>query len=258
MWTIDLDFAPDLRPFLHRHLRATHPVRRTLNAKTSIKDVVESCGVPHTEVDLLVRIDNEAESLAFDWQVQVDATVQVHSVATSRGILPSAPRLQARSITRFVADVHLGKLARNLRLLGFDTLFDPRADDARLLELAVPAERALLTRDRRLLMHSSVRHGFCPRSTDPEEQTREVLRRFELAHPDAARSTFEHCLRCNARLESVPKSAVLDLLAGEPLTLRHYDTFQRCTGCRQVYWPGSHFEKLRGLVTRLLADDARA
>jgi uncharacterized protein with PIN domain len=253
--TLTLHFADDLRLFLHRDLRATHPVQRTLSARTSIKDVIESCGIPHTEVDLILRNDSEPEALGFDWQVRSDSSVHVHSVESARNILPSTPRLQARHITRFVADVHLGKLARNLRLLGFDTLFDPDADDARLLELAVPAERALLTRDRRLLMHSIVRHGYCPRSTDPEQQTREVLRRFDLVHPDVARSAFEHCLRCNAPLEHVAKSAVQDQLASEPLTLRHYDEFLRCTGCGQIYWHGSHFAKLSALAIRLLTDE---
>jgi uncharacterized protein with PIN domain len=256
--TLTLHFADDLRLFLHRNLRATDPVRRILTEKTSIKDVIESCGVPHTEVDLILRNDSEPEMLAFDWQVQSDARVQVDSVESARNVLPSAPRLQTRHITRFVADVHLGKLARNLRLLGHDTLFEPDADDARLLELAIPTERALLTRDRRLLMHSIVRHGYCPRSTGPEQQTREVLRRFDLAHSDVARSAFEHCLRCNAPLEHVAKSAVQDQLADEPLTLRHYDEFLRCTGCGQIYWHGSHFAKLRALATRLLTDETRS
>jgi uncharacterized protein with PIN domain len=234
-----------------------HPVQRTLTAKTSIKDVIESCGVPHTEIDLIVRTDGEPESLSFDWQVQSDATLRIESVESSRDILPTAPRLQARRIDRFVADVHLGKLARNLRLLGFDTLFDPVADDARLLDVAVTTDRALITRDRRLLMHAKVRHGYCPRSTDSEVQAREVLRRFDFAHSDVAHSAFTHCLRCNAPLEHVPKSAVLDQLADEPLTLRHYDAFLRCAGCRQIYWHGSHFEKLTALVDRLITDRNR-
>jgi uncharacterized protein with PIN domain len=250
--TVELDFAMDLRPFLHRALRGSQPVRRVLAAKTSIKDVIESCGVPHTEVDLIVRGGDAAEGMSFGWQVMSDEEVRVFSAPAPIEVLPAVPRLQARGLSRFVADGHLGKLARDLRLLGFDTLFEHDADDARLLELVAGGDRALLTRDRRLLMHAIVRDGYCPRSTDPEQQTREVLRRFDLKRADLGGTAFRRCLRCNEMLEHVPKSAVLETLADEPLTLRHFDRFLRCVGCRQVYWPGTHFEKLTARVQRLL------
>jgi uncharacterized protein with PIN domain len=159
--------------------------------------------------------------------------------------------MQPFGCTSFVADGHLGKLARNLRLLGFDTAYEAEASDARLLEIMSAERRVLLTRDRRLLMHSVVEQGYCPRSTDAEAQTREVLLRFELPHDAGNLGAFTRCLLCNGGLAPVSKSAVADRLADEPLTLRWYDTFYRCTSCERIYWPGTHFEKLAARVGRL-------
>ena len=131
-------------------------------------------------------------------------------------------------------------LTRNLRLLGFDVAYDQSADDAQLLDLMIREDRALLTRDRRLLMHSIVQCGYYPRSQNPNEQTIEVIRRFELS---GLITPFRRCLRCNALLEEAAKTDIMDKL--EPLTKIHYDQFRRCPGCKQIYWPGSHFPKLQ-------------
>ena len=109
-------------------------------------------------------------------------------------------------------------------------------------------DRALLTRDRPLLMHAAVRDGYYPRSQKAEEQTREVLRRFELEQSIAP---FTRCLSCNGRLVAIPKSDVINQL--EPLTKIYYQNFRRCARCGQVYWGGSHFEKLQARIERLLA-----
>jgi uncharacterized protein with PIN domain len=100
--------------------------------------------------------------------------------------------------------------------------------------------RALLTRDRRLLMHAIVQHGYCPRSQKADEQTIEVLRRFKLS---ALIAPFKRCLRCNALLKQVAKADVIDEL--EPLTKIYYEQFRRCPDCGRVYWSGSHYEKLK-------------
>ena len=116
------------------------------------------------------------------------------------------------------------------------------------MKVASIEERALLTRDRRLLMHSAVRNGYYLRSQNPLEQTVEVLRRFNLG---AAFAPFTRCLRCNAPLEPAEKENVLGQL--EPLTKIYYDQFRRCAGCGQVYWSGSHFEKLQKRIETIRA-----
>ena len=143
---------------------------------------------------------------------------------------------------------YLGKLARTLRLLGFYVAYDQRANDRQLLDLMARETRALLTCDRRLLMHAIVQHGYCTRSQNAEEQTIEVVRRFKLLDLIAP---FTRCLRCNARLQDAAKADVIEEL--QPLTKIYYEQFRRCLGCGQIYWSGSHFEKLEKRIEKIIA-----
>jgi uncharacterized protein with PIN domain len=254
MFLIELNFRGNLPDFLSRRLRGAGPVQRLLKEKTAVKDVIEACGIPHVMVDLIVVSDSRGgtQSVDFAWPIEAPVTIEVHPVPTPPDVLPGAPRLQRRLCDRFVADGHLGKLARRLRLLGLDTAYEHEADDSRLLEIMASEDRALLTRDRRLLMHSIVRDGYCPHSSDAYAQTREVLHRYSLDPERLARWT--RCLCCNRPLESVEKSEVAGRLAGEPLTLRYFDEFRRCTGCERIYWQGSHVEKLEAMLRQLGQD----
>jgi hypothetical protein len=232
---VRLSFHGDLNFFLGSR-SGGRVIERTLAEKTSVKDAIESCGVPHPEVDSIL-VDGQA--LGFDQTIVRDSEIEVFPVGT----LPTnikTKHLQSAFIDRFVADGHLGKLTRNLRLLGFDVAYHRDAHDRQLLETMARENRALLTRDRRLLMHAIVQHGYCPRSQNADEQTIEVIRRFDLLGLIAP---FTRCLRCNEKLAEVSKAEVIEKL--EPLTKIHYERFRRCTGCGQIYWPGSHFEKLQ-------------
>lgn len=253
---LQLVFHCDLAGFfLPSQLRGKVPIVRRLREKTSVKDVIEACGVPHPEVDLIAVSYPNGEicsGVDFRWQVEAPIRLDVYGFPAPTDFLPSAPRLQTRRFDRFVADGHLGKLARNLRLLGLDTFYEAEANDRRLLEIMTAEDRAILTRDRRLLMHSVVRHGFCPRSSDPEEQTAEVLRRFGSLCSPSAVAPFTRCLECNGLLESVPKEEVLERLAGEPLTLRYYDDYRMCSTCGRIYWAGTHFDKLASRVSKFI------
>jgi uncharacterized protein len=232
---IRLKFHGDLPFFLETRTRP-ETIERALREKTSVKDVIESCGVPHSEVDLILV---DGQPVDFHHTLRTDADVDVYPV----GLMPTRfpkNRLQVSNSMEFVADGHLGKLARDLRLLGFDVAYDRDADDRQLLAIMRESNRALLTRDRRLLMHAMVQHGYYLRSQNPINQTIEVLRRFDLF---SAITPFTRCLRCNAPLQKVAKADVIEKL--EPLTKIYYEQFRRCTGCDQIYWAGSHFSKLQ-------------
>lgn len=243
-----------MKPFIvrlrfHGHLdfflgsKAGDPVvDRPLAEKTSIKDIIESCGIPHPEVDLILV--NE-QAVGFDHTLTNDAKVEVFPV-DNHGAFHAEKRLQEVGLSRFVADGHLGGLTRNLRLLGFNVAYDQNADDRQLLEIMAGDNRALLTRDRRLLMHAIVQHGYYPRSQDPDEQAVEVIRRFQLSESIAP---FTRCLRCNALLKEAAKAEIIDKL--EPLTKIYYDQFRRCPDCKQIYWSGSHFPKLQKRIEEI-------
>lgn len=242
-FTVRLRFHGDLHIFLRS--KAGDPIiERRLTEKTSIKDIIESCGVPHPEVDLILV---DEQPVGFRHTLVRDANIEAFPIST-RYTAHTDKRLQTIRLARFVADGHLGGLTRNLRLLGFDVVYQQNADDPELLELMTREDRALLTRDRRLLMHSIVQCGYYPRSQNPGEQTIEVISRFELS--DLV-TPFTRCLRCNAPLEEAVKTDVMDKL--EPLTKIHYKQFRRCRNCKQIYWRGSHFAKLQKRIDEILS-----
>ncbi len=238
---VRLRFHGDLSVFLESKA-GDAVIERRLAEKTSIKDVIESCGVPHSEVDLILV---DEQTVGFDHTLANDAKVEAFPVGNCR-TYRTEKQLQTIRIVRFVADGHLGSLTRNLRLLGFDVAYRQNAEDRQLLEVMVRENRALLTRDRRLLMHGIVQHGYCPRSQNADEQTIEVVRRFDLSE---LITPFTRCLRCNAPLEAAAKADIIDKL--EPLTKIYYDQFRRCPDCKQIYWMGSHFPKLQRRVEEI-------
>jgi uncharacterized protein with PIN domain len=203
----------------------------------TVKHLIEALGVPHTEVGL-IQVDDRPVSFAYRPADGDRIAVYPDAAPPQPSLRPPWPDPPA-----FLADNHLGRLARYLRLLGFDTAYDGSLDDEALAEKAEDEQRILLTRDRGLLKRRLVTFGYCLRTTDPREQLVAVLRRFRLF--DRV-EPWRRCLRCNGLLRPVEKAAILDRL--EPKTKIYYDTFQQCEACEQVYWRGSHFEDLAELV----------
>lgn len=242
---IQIRFYGELNDFLPPPCRGVL-VGSRLERRTSVKDAFERWGVPHVEV-ALVLVDGEPAG--FDYMVERPVRISVYPpfrripLDGLHNLQPPAPLDH-----RFVVDAHLGKLAFNLRLLGFNTLYRNDAEDSWLASMSAEDDRVLLTRDRQLLMRSIVQRGYCVRSDDPRAQLAEVLARFELA---GLSRPFTRCTRCNGLLRDVPKADVLDRL--EPLTREHYDQFRQCAECGQVYWRGSHYEPLAGVVQEALA-----
>ena len=221
-------------------------VQRPFRPHQTVKDVLEAMGIPHTEIDLVVV---NGEPVGFDHRPSLGDRIAAYPVFEALDI-STVVRVRDEPLRepRFVLDVHLGRLARLLRLLGFDVAWANDLDDATLAEIAAAERRVLLTRDRGLLKRSSVTHGLFVRSDRPVEQAIDVVLRLDLA---ARMAPFTRCLRCGAGLARVDKSEVLDVL--EPRTRQHYDEFHRCTGCGHVYWRGSHHAALAALVDEISA-----
>jgi uncharacterized protein with PIN domain len=213
--------------------------------RVSVKDMIESLGVPHTEVDLILV---DGRSVDFRYIVRDGDAVSVYPVFESIDIRPVL-RLRPQPLRNpaFVLDAHLGRLAAYLRLLGFDTLYRNDFADEELARLSAGEDRILLTRDRGVLKRSLVTRGYCVRSDSPREQIREVAVRFDLA---GSAAPFRRCLICNGLLQPVAKAAVLDRLP--PGTREHFTEFYRCAGCGKVFWPGSHFSRLQAIVWKAL------
>lgn len=233
-------FYEELNDFLPPVQRKRTIVYR-FSGNPGIKDPIEALGIPHTEVELIVA---NGESVGFDYRLRHGDRVAVYPMFESLDVT-TAVRLREAPLrdTCFVLDVNLGKLARRVRMLGFDALYRNDYDDHEVIGISVRTGRIILTRDRRLLYPKIVTHGYWLRSNDPDEQVREVLKRFDLNDRIAP---FRRCLDCNGVVESVDKAEVLDRL--EPLTKEYYDEFHRCRDCGKIYWKGSHYEHMRRVV----------
>ena len=240
MSTVRLRFYAELNDFLtprRRHVEFDQP----FGAGATIKDVVEAAGVPHTEVDLALV---NGRSVDFGYPVQDGDRASVYPVFESIDIAPALHlRPQPLRETRFVLDGHLGRLAKLLRLLGFDALYRNDYGDAEFARVSRDERRILLTRDRDVLKRSQVTHGYYVRETLPRRQAVEVLRRFDLRR---SIQPFTRCARCNGLLRPAAKAEVFDRL--EPKTKIYYHEFHQCGDCGQVYWRGSHFEPIQRLV----------
>ncbi|MGW4099109.1 Mut7-C RNAse domain-containing protein [Mycobacterium sp. NPDC004974] len=234
----------ELNDFLEADSRS-QTLRRPCKSHQTVKDVLEAMGIPHTEIDLILV---NGDPVGFEHRPAVGDRIAVYPMFEALDVGATA-RLRPEPLRhpRFVIDVNLGRLARLLRLLGFDVWWSNDADDQALADISVEQQRILLTRDRGLLKRRAITHGLFVHSQLPEEQTLEVLRRLDLRRRI---TPFTRCVRCNGRLAAVPKEAVMDRL--EPLTRRYYDEFSHCPDCGQIYWPGAHFARLSSLVDGFL------
>jgi uncharacterized protein with PIN domain len=192
-----------------------------------------------------------SESVDFSHIVRDKDRISVYPVFESIDINPIG-RLRPQPLrqTRFVLDIHLGQLATYLRLIGFDTQYQNDYQDEELAHISSEQRRILLTKDRGLLKRNLVTHGYCVRNTDPEQQLVEVVKRFDLI---SALKPFQRCLGCNDLLEPVAKEAVFHRLL--PNTRRYYQEFRICHGCNQIYWKGSHYQRMRRFLKRVLELD---
>jgi uncharacterized protein len=238
-------FYEELNDFLAPALRK-HAFTYAFNGTPSIKDAIEAIGVPHAEVDLVLV---DGESVDFSRRLAGGERVAVYPVFERLDISP-VTRLRARPLrlTRFVLDVHLGKLARYLRLLGFDTRYQNDYDDDAIIDLARGESRIILTRDVGLLKHSAVTHGYWVRATVPRQQLAEIVGAFDLI---GSARPFSRCIRCNGELQPVPKGSIADRLP--PRVRAHFDEFVQCSLCDAVYWPGSHYDRMRKMIGELVA-----
>jgi uncharacterized protein len=226
--TASFSFSGELDPFLARERRG-HAFQYTCARAATLKNAIEALGVPHTEIGA-VTVNGEPATL--QRIVREGDTVEVKGS-------------DLFTVTKgcdafFLADAHLGGLARFLRMLGFDTLHHNALDDAEIRRLASEEARIVLTRDRELLKCREIQRGCYVRALKPEAQLQEVVMRYGLA--PLARP-FTLCLHCNLELEPLDRDAVAHRVPEKVLLL--HPAFTHCRGCDRVYWPGSHYERMR-------------
>jgi uncharacterized protein with PIN domain len=243
MARIQLRFYEELNDFLAPALRKVEFPNR-FTRRTSVKDMIESFGVPHTEVDIILV---NGKSVDFSCIVQDGDHISVYPVFESLDISPLL-RLRPAPLRSpaFVLDSNLGRLARYLRLLGFDCLYQNNYDDSTVASIADQQQRIVLTRDRALLQRKIITRGYFVREVRPRDQVKEVLARLDLYR---LITPFSRCTRCNGNLQAVDKQAVETRL--EPKTRKYFHTFRICTDCGQIYWQGSHHARSLRLIDEL-------
>lgn len=229
-------FIGDLRQLLPPSCR-DQPFELAFRGQQSAKHLIESLGVPHTEIGY---IENQASQVNLNYLVKNGDQLKVYPIDHHRIIKP------AEGI-RFVLDNHLGKLATLLRMLGFDTQYRNDFQDHELAEISTKENRILLTRDRRLLMRNAILFGCLVRSKSPDEQCVQVIQRYDLV---GEIKPFQRCIRCNGLLQPVDKAQVTHKL--KELTIQYFNDFCRCAHCGQVYWQGSHYLRMQKRIEHVI------
>jgi uncharacterized protein len=241
-------FYEELNDFLPPSRRKVEFEQR-FERRASVKDMIEALGVPHPEIELILV---NGEPVDFSYIVRDGDRISVYPMFEALDIAPLV-RLRDAPMRdpHFVVDCNLGRLARYLRLLGFDCLYDNGFTDDAIAAISQTQRRTVLTRDRRLLHRKAISHGLFVRAEQPREQVREVLRRLDLY---ALSRPFSRCARCNGLLAPVDKDTIAGRL--QPKTRRYYDDFLQCRDCGQLYWQGSHHERSRRLIGEFLEKPA--
>lgn len=248
MIRIYLRFYEELNDFLPPEKQKTQ-FEHLVKSRSSVKDVIESIGIPHSEVDLIL-VNNI--SVDFIYIVQNNDRISVYPVFESFNIA-DVTHLRPKPLreNKFILDVHLGRLAKYLRMLGFDSSYSNDFSKEEIINTSLQQRRTILTRDRNLLKRNEITHGLWIRSNNPVEQVKEVLDRF---HLDKVVNEFTLCMECNYPLTMVDKEEISDNL---PPRVREYQSnFYQCKLCNRIYWQGTHYNKMRKLITEILSNNS--
>ncbi len=240
MVTAHFRFYAELNDFLPPARRQQEFSCVCARAATS-KHMIEALGVPHTEVELILV---NGVSVGFEHILQQGDRVAVYPVFEAFDVTPLLQvREQALRKTAFVADAHLGGLARLLRMAGFDTLYSNAYQDSEIAAIGAQQHRIVLTRDRDLLKQKIITHGCYLHALKPQQQFMELLDRLDLRR---SLRPFTLCVECNASLRPIDKAQVLERLP--PSVKLHYDSFTTCDVCGRVYWQGSHWARISAMM----------
>lgn len=243
MHKVYLRFYEELNDFLPEAKRKKRFAHHYID-RTSVKDLIESLGVPHTEVDL-IRVNDK--SVSFKYLINDGDDISIYPVFESFDI-SEIQHLRPKPLRKpkFVADVHLGRLTRYLRMLGIDVLYENIFDDDEIIQLSLKERRAILTKDRGILKRNDVTHGYFIRSGKVEEQVKEVIRRFDLQKEI---KEFTRCLECNSELIKIAKEKIVGDLP--PKVNQSQEEFFKCPGCGKLYWKGTHHQKMLSFVQKI-------
>lgn len=245
--TATFHFFESLNDFLPVKNKNT-PVVYSFTGNPSIKDAIEAIGIPHTEVDVIL---SAGLPVSFENQLIPNSTFEIYSFEhnfpghANYSVTPPLP-----ADIKFIADVHLGKLANAMRTIGIDTYYDTKSTDKQIAEIAFNQERVVLTRDVGLLKHKTIKWGLWLRSQQHETQLQEVEKKYNIS---SLVNAFTRCLICNGDIIAVPKDEILNQLPAK--TREYFNQFYQCNNCKKIYWKGSHYEHMLEKLKSWLKQD---
>ncbi|HAQ20489.1 MAG TPA: twitching motility protein PilT [Prolixibacteraceae bacterium] len=215
---------------------------------TSVGEKIQSLGIPLDDIDLILV---NQQSKRFDYLMQDGDRISVYpefELFDLSGI--SQLREKPLRNTRFICDVHLGRLCKYLRMLGLDTLYSNRYTTKEMVNFSRQEKRILLSRSYQLIRHKEVTHAYWIRSAEPLEQLSDLIRKLDLS---GLANPLTRCLNCNDRIVTVEKQEILHRL--QAMTAKYYTEFFKCAACDQIYWKGSHYENMLEFIYRHLEKD---
>jgi len=245
MLKVTFRFYEELNDFLPKYRRKAD-FEAMFKGKRSIKDMIESFGVPHTEVDLILV---DGKSVDFNYILQDKDRVSVYPVFEFLNIT-KVTHLRKIPLRRnkFIADINLGNIVKYMRALGFDLFYDSLLSTREIIEISKRENRIILTKDSKLLKFKDVSHGIYIHTGTTIEQIRRILNYLDIKDDI---KPFSRCLQCNTLLDVVPKDKILDRIP--PMTKEFCDKYVQCRSCDKIYWEGTHFINMKKVIKQILA-----
>ena len=244
MNSLYIRFYEELNDFLPQNKRKLK-YEIQFSGKQTVKNIIQSQNIPHTEVDLIIV---NGESVNFDYLVKNNDHISVYPEFEALDISPIYKlRKKPLRITKFVLDVHLGKLTKYLRLMGFDAKYENNFSDKEIVEIAIKEKRIILTCDTGILKRALVERGYKVRNKTPKNQLTEIFKRFDLYDNI---KLLKRCSKCNGVVTKIKKKEVETQLL--PQIINRYDDFYQCKNCRQIYWKGDHYINFKKLLSGIM------
>jgi hypothetical protein len=241
-------FSGSLNDFLSAKNKNT-VINYPFSENPSVKDAIEAIGIPHTEVDIILVNGSAAN---FTYRLHDKDEVKVFPVENISSLTSGSLTPPFTYPIKFLADAHLGKLAKTLRIIGIDTFYQNEVSDKQVAEIGEKENRVVLTRDVALLKQKVIKHGYWLRNQHFEKQLQEVVTRFNLV---TQIKPFTLCIECNGKIEPVAKESVIAFIPEK--SARHFDEFYQCSNCKKFYWKGSHYEHMLQNLDRWLKADIK-
>jgi len=238
-----LRFYEELNDFLPTSKKKI-PSELQFFGSPTVKDIIESQGIPHTEIDMILV---NSHSVDFNYHIIHEDRISVYPEFR---LLDISPLIQLKPkplrIKRFIADAHLGKLASYLRMLGFDTLYKNDLRDDEIISRSIEEKRIILTRDLGILKNGKVQRGYFIRQQIPVDQCHEVIWKFNLI---GQTMPFTRCMECNGLFFKINKQRIKAMVPDKAYLF--FRDFYQCRDCRKIYWKGSHYEKMLKTIDRI-------